>query len=193
MPVWALPDVLILQKEDKFLGYFVVQESGRRKGREPGHGYISEYAGDRKAVADAIPTLFNMYDFKDLKFWVPRYDTQLIRILTEKGIEHIIRNMPGHTMKRINFPRLMKRFQFYIEERIGIQKARSIQFIQDGDSFVIKFGDEEFECDGRKLVPILFGTYDNRETLFLPKTGEMADVFHALFPIPFPWPGLDSC
>jgi len=38
----------------------------------------------------------------------------------------------------------------------------------------------------------MFGTYDEREEGLMPKKGELADVFEALFPIPFPWPGLDS-
>lgn len=86
----------------------------------------------------------------------------------------------------------MKRLRSYIEERIGKDKADSIQFVQEEDNFVITLGSEKFECDGKMLVPIMFGTYKKQKQEFIPREGKLAEVFEALFPVPFPWPGLDS-
>jgi GNAT superfamily N-acetyltransferase len=192
VPLWIRPDVLIMEHENEFLGYLCVQESKKKEGREPGHGYISEYAGDRRAVISAIPTLFERYDFNDLQFWALHHDATFIRMLAECGIEHSRRNLMGHTFKIINFPRLMKRFRPYLEERVGIDVANSLEFTQKDDNFSIRLGDEEFSTDGRSLALIVFGSYDGREQELMPKESIIAKALNAIFPLPFIWPGLDS-
>ncbi len=192
VPLWMTPDVLIMQHEDEFLGYLCIQESKKKEGHEPGHGYISEYAGDRRAVISAIPKLFERYDFIDLRFWVVFHDTAFIRMLYEYGFECTRRNLRGHTFKIINFPRLMRRFRPYLEERVGLDVADALEFTQKDDNFTIRLGDEEFSTDGRALALIVFGSYDGRERELMPTEGRIAKAFDAMFPLPFIWPGLDS-
>ncbi len=192
VPLWIEPDVLIMKHEGEFLGYLCVQESKKKEGREPGHGYISEYAGDRRAVISAIPALFEQYDFNDLRLWASRHDTAFIRMLSEFGIEHSRRNLMGHTFKIINFPRLMNRFLPYLEERVGTALADVLEFTQKDDNFTIRLGGEEFSTDGRSLALIVFGSYDGRERELIPTEGVIAKALEAIFPLPFIWPGLDS-
>jgi len=192
VPLWIKPDVLIMTHEDEFSGYLCVQESKKKEGYEPGHGYISEYAGDRRAVISAIPALFEKYDFNALRLWVSRHDTAFIRMLSECGVEHSRRNLMGHTFKIINFPRLMNRFRPYIEERVGIDVASDLEFTQKDDKFTIRLGDEVFSTDGRSLVLIVFGSYDGREHELMPTGSTIRKVLDAMFPLPFIWPGLDS-
>lgn len=193
LPLWITPDILLIQKAEKFLGYLVVEDSKKKHGHEPGHGYISEYAGNRKAVVSAISHLFEQYDFNDLTIWAPRHDTELIQILSDRTIKSKKRNLMWHTFKLINFPRLMKRFRPYIEERIGVEVADLIEFNQIDDNFFIKLEDEEFSTDGASMALIVFGSHDCREQELLPKgDGQIAKVLKALFPLPFVWPGLDS-
>ncbi|MBM3235819.1 GNAT family N-acetyltransferase [Candidatus Poribacteria bacterium] len=193
VPLWITPDVLLMEKDGEFLGYLVIQESRKKEGREPGHGYISEYAGDRRAVVSAIPTLFEQYDFNDLTIWAPRHDTELIQMLSEQGLKSRKSNLRGHTFKLTNFPRLMKRFRPYVEERVGTKIADSLEFKQVGDNFSIKLDDEQFSTDGVSAVLIVFGSCDGREREFMPKSGKIAEALEVIFPLPFIWPGLDSC
>ena len=192
MPLWMESDVLIMEHEGEFLGYLCIQESKKKEGREPGHGYISEYAGDRQAVVSAIPALFEQYDFDDLRLWASRHDTAFIRMLSGFGIEHSRRNLTGHTFKIINFPRLMNRFRPYLEERVSLDVANALEFTQKGDNFTIRLSDEEFSTDGRSMVLIVFGSYDGRERELMPTEGRIAKALEAIFPLPFIWPGLDS-
>jgi len=192
VPLWIEPDVILLHKNGESVGYLVVQESKKKEGREPGHGFISEYVGDRRAIFSAIGFLFDMYDFNDLRLWAPWYDTELIRIFEVINIEGRRQNIPGHTFKIINFPQLMGKLRPYIRERVDSETVDSISFEQKGGTFSIKLGGEKFFVDGSLLVPIIFGTYDNREKEMMPKEGKIAEVLETLFPIPFIWPGLDS-
>jgi len=192
VPMWMAPDVLIMEHDGEFLGYLCIQESKKKEGREPGHGYISEYAGDRRAVISAIPGLFEVYDFNDLQFWVLTHDAAFIRMLSECGVEHIRRNLMGHTLKIINLPRLTKRLRPYLEERVGIDVANAMEFTQNGDNFTIRIGDEEFSTDGKSIALIVFGSYDGRERKLMPQNHTIARVLGAIFPLPFIWPGLDS-
>ena len=192
VPLWIVPDVLLMEKDGEFLGYLVIQESQNKEGREPGHGYISEYAGNRRALVSAISALFEQYDFNDLTIWVPRHNTELIEMLSERGLKSQRRNLMGHTFKLTNFPRLMKRFRPYIEERVGTNVANSLEFTQVGDNFSIKLDGEDFSTDGVSVVLIIFGSCDDREKELMPIDGKMAEVFDAIFPLPFIWPGLDS-
>jgi len=192
VPLWIVSDVLLMEKDGEFLGYLVIQKSKKKEGHEPGHGYISEYSGNRRAVVSAIPALFERYDFNDLTIWASRHDTELISILSERKIKSQRRNLRGHTFKFTNFPRLMKRFRPYVEERVGAQIADSLEFKQVGDNFSIKLDDEEFSTDGVSAVLIVFGSCDGREQELMPRRGKIAEVLEAMFPLPFIWPGLDS-
>lgn len=193
VPLWMAPDVLMMEHEDEFWGYLCIQESKKKEGREPGHGYISEYAGDRRAVISAIPALFDQYDFNDLQFWVARHDTAFIRMLSEYGgIECLRRNLMGHTFKLVNFPRLMQRFRPYLEERVGVDMANALEFTQKGESCTIRLGDKVFPTDDRSIALIVFGSCDGRERELIPQNRTIAKVLDAIFPLPFIWPGLDS-
>ncbi len=192
VPLWIKPDILIIEEAGDDLGYLVVQDSKEKRGHEPGHGYISEYAGNRKAIVSAIPHLFELYDFNDLTFWSQQHDIELTRMLSKKAIKSQKCDLIWHTIKIINFTRFVNRFRPYIEERIGTEIVNSLEFKQIDDKFIVKFENEEFSTDGVSLALIIFGSYNGREQELFPKSGKVAEILKALFPLPFVWPGLDS-
>ena len=181
--------ILTLRMADDFLGYLIVQIPTESKAGQRVSNVL-EYAGVRKAIVDAIKPIFGRYNVEELNLNIPFHDTEFIYVFEQKGLEPTTGSIPG-TIKIINFPRLMDRFHPYIEERLGKKKTDSIGFAQDSDRFTIYFGQEKFDTDGKSLVQIVFGTGDGREKELMPK-GEMSKVLVDIFPLPFPWPGLNS-
>jgi len=102
------------------------------------------------------------------------------------------RDLSGHTFRIINLPRLMDRFTPYIDERIGRDRARFLNFAQESDQFTITYKQERLELDDESLVALIFGTSQEVEDEAISRSGEMADLLQAIFPLPFLWPGLNS-
>jgi len=202
-PFWTKTDVLILQDDGQPLGYVITQEprdEGRGKGRVRG---IAEYAGVRKTVADSIKPLFARYSMEELIFFVPEYDVEFLHTLKQRGIQGDKGNLRGHTFRIVNLPRLMDRFTTYIEERVGRNRAAALRFAQEGDRFSISYKQDHLELDGETLVSLILGTHDEAEKKVISSAQrmqagmrtlpeEMAELLQALFPLPFPWPGLNS-
>jgi len=197
-PFWTKPDVFLLQEDGEFLGYMVTQEprDEKSKGRVRA---IAEYAGVRKTVANSIKPLFARYKIEELVFFVPGHDVEFIHILKRRGLAGEKGNLRGHTFKIINLPRLMERFTPYIEERIGRDKASLLKFSQEGGKFSIVYKDERLEPGVESLTMLIFGAHDEadpvrRDSQSTKKEimGEMGELLQALFPLPFPLPGLNS-
>lgn len=183
-------EILMVRMDDNFLGYLVVQVPAEVKKGEKRIGNVVEYAGVRRAIADAIRPVFNRYDFQQISLNIPFHDVEFIYTFKQKGFESTIGNIPG-TIKIINFPRLMDRFHPYVGERLGKKKRDSITFAQEDDRFTIYFGQEQFNTDGRSLVQIVFGTYDGKQRETITREGGMSKVLRDIFPLPFVWPGLN--
>jgi GNAT superfamily N-acetyltransferase len=190
-PLWTRTDVFTLHDDREILGYIVTQEPRDEKRGKGRVRAISEYAGDRGAVAESISLLFARYDMEELFFFVPEHDAGLLRILKRNGIQCDRRNLSGHTFRIINFPRLMDRFAPYGRERAG-EKADSLDFAQEDNKFSITYNQERLELDGKSLVILMFGTNDGAEKNIMIPTIEMSKLMKALFPLPFLWPGLNS-
>jgi len=181
-------EILTIHKEDNFSGYLAVQLP--RKEKEKRVSKVAEYSGVRRAIVEALKCVFDRYNLQELNFNIPFYDDELIYMFKKMGFKSAMVNIPG-TIKIINFPRLMKRFRPYIEERLGKKKADLLKFSQEDNKFTIRFNQEQFNTDGRKLVQIVVGTYDGREREIIPKKGKMAKILKTIFPLPFIWPGLN--
>jgi hypothetical protein len=191
-PFWTQTDIFMIQDRDKILGYLVTQEprdEQRGKGRVRA---ISEFAGDRTAIAESIKSLFEKYGIEELIFFVPQYDIEFLNKLDRMGIKGEKGNLQWHTFKIINLPRFMDKLAPYIEERIGNEGTKLLSFRQDGDRFSIKYRDKNLELDDESIVQLVFGTYDEAEKRIIDGAGEMSEILKALFPLPFIYPGLNS-
>lgn len=183
-------EILMVYLADKCLGYLVVQVPIEAKEGEKKVASVVEYAGVRTAIADTIGPLFNRYDIQETSFHLPFHDLEFIYILKQKGLKSTIENIPG-TIKIINFPRLMERFRPYIAERLGKKQSDRITFTQEDDRFAFCFDQEQFGVDGRSLVQIVFGACVGQQKETIPSKGEISRVLMDIFPLPFPWPGLN--
>jgi len=191
-PFWTRTEVFMLFSGHDVLGHIVIQEprdDRRGKGRVRA---IAEYAGARSAIADSIKLLFDRYKMEELLFFIPEHESEFLHILHQMGIRGEKRNLSGHTFRIANLPRLMDRFTPYIEERIGRDRARSLNFAQESDQFTITYKQERLELDDESLVALIFGTSREIEGEVISRAGEMEELFQSLFPLPFLWPGLNS-
>ena len=151
---------------------------------------VIEYAGDRYTIVEAMRYVFDMYGIDGLNLYVPFHDGEMIHLLRRKGISSTPINMPGYTIKIINFSGLMERLHPYIEERLG-EKADSLEFHQKGDEYRIRLGGEELTVRGSaELVHLVFGTHDEREKEIIPRTNTLKDLTY-VFPLPLAYPGLN--
>jgi hypothetical protein len=178
-------EILIIRKNNNLQGYLVIQVPGEKK-----ESLVVEYAGDRKAITDTINHIFNRYDIQKLKFNIPSHDTKLLYMFNQKNIKTIIKNTPG-TIKIINFSRLMERLRPYLKKILGGKKTDAIRFVQDKNKFSICFGQEKFSADEKSLEQIVFGTYNGKEKEIIPKNREISKILNDIFPLPFPWSGLN--
>lgn len=202
-PFWTKTEILMLQDDGGFPGYVIVQ-GPRDEKRGKGHVWaIAEYAGIRKTTADSIKPLIARYSMEELLFFVPGHDVELLHTLKQRGVQGEKGNLRGHTFRIVNLPRLMDRFAPYIEERVGRDRATSLRFAQEGDKFSITYKQEHLELDGRSLVALIFGRHDEAEKEIISSAQRMragmpalpermVELLQVLFPLPFPWPGLNS-
>jgi hypothetical protein len=191
-PFWTKTQVLMLQDDGGFLGYVIAQEPrDEKRGKGRVHA-LAEYAGARKTIADSIKPLFARYSMEQLLFFVPGHDLDFLHTLKQRGIQGEKGNLRGHTFRIINLPRLMDRFAPYIEERVGKDRASHLRFGQEDDKFSITYKRECLELNGESLVALIFGTRDEAEKEIISGTEEITELLQALFPLPFPWPGLNS-
>lgn len=186
--IWKEAEVLMIFREEEFESYVIVQKPEEGEARV---GNIAEYAGVRCAIVDAMKLLFDRYNLQEAVFHVPYHDKEFDYLLRQKGLSPDSGSLPG-TIKIINFPRLMERFRPYIEERLGKERTKKIRFSQEGDKSTIHFEQEKFSVDGRNLVYIVFGTHNGKEKEIIKESGEIGKILEEMFPLPFPWPGLDS-
>jgi GNAT superfamily N-acetyltransferase len=191
-PFWTRTEVFMLFDGDDVLGHIVVQEPRDDRRGKGSVRAIAEYAGVRSAIADSIKLLFGQYKMEELLFFVPEHDAEFLHTLHQMGIRGEKRNLSGHTFRIINLPRLMDRLIPYIEERIGRDRAALLNFAQEGEKFTITYKQERLELDDESLVALIFGTVHEIEGEAISRSGEMAELLQALFPLPFLWPGLNS-
>lgn len=108
---------------------------------------VVEYAGERAAVAAALPRLLRHYEAEHLRLPVIEGDAALEALLRQFGSE----GTPGvawGTLRVINFPQLMARCRPLLVERLGLAPAAALRFAADAppgsaeSGFTIAIGDD---------------------------------------------------
>ncbi|RKY00076.1 hypothetical protein DRP77_12145 [Candidatus Poribacteria bacterium] len=176
-------ETFVVLQRGELLGYLSVQPPV-----EPGVSYLVEYAGSRWAAVGAMGYIFDIYGIDELRLVVPFHDREMIHLLRIRGLEGVPVEMPGYTVKVINFVGLMERLRPYMEERLG-RIARLLGFRCEGERYLIRLGREELAVEGdADLVRLIFGSAEGSG--MIPETGELK-VLADLFPIPLVYPGLN--
>jgi hypothetical protein len=147
---------------------------------------VSEYAGSRGALVDALPSLFEAGNLDLIEFRVPGHDRELQHLLRRRGLETRPGTIEGHTVRLLDLPRLMRGLRPYVAARLPSAEARRLAFEQRDDACVFAFGDEEVALDLSRSAALVLGAPAGPRV-----GGELGRVLNSLFPLPFALPGLN--
>jgi GNAT superfamily N-acetyltransferase len=147
---------------------------------------LAEYAGSRAALVDALPSLFEAGEFKQIEFWAPHHDREMAHLLDQRGMELRPRTIADHTIRLLDLPRLMQRLRPYVAARLRRAEARGLRFEQRERGCVFALGDEKVELDLAQSAKLVLGGPGTPRV-----EGELGSVLNSLFPLPFPLPGLN--
>ncbi|MEM2849292.1 MAG: GNAT family N-acetyltransferase [Candidatus Bathyarchaeia archaeon] len=193
-PLWpgwfyVKPNTYILRCKFQNLAYVVAQPSAQKdsKGKTVA---ICEYAGSRSAIVEAIPWFFRKYEIEKLLVWVSPFDLEFKYLLEKMGLKSEIEDLPGHTIKMLDFQRLCRRLQPYFKAHLGSRNMELLNFRQENNVFTVEFQSQRFQFDSKMIVRLVFGSVE--EPLKISENGELAKMLKKIFPIPFPWPGLEA-
>lgn len=151
---------------------------------------ICEYAGSRSVIIEAIPWIFQKYGIEKLLLWVSPFDLEFKYLLRNMGLKPEFEDLPGHTIRMVDFQRLCERLQPYFEACLGSRNVELLNFRQENGVFTIEFRSQRFQFDSKMIVRLVFGSVE--DPLKIPEDGELAKMLKKIFPIPFPWPGLEA-
>jgi GNAT superfamily N-acetyltransferase len=167
---------------------------------EPGAGirHVSEYAGSRLALADALNTIMATNGIKELTWPVAWQDLEMIRLLQDSGYHGTTMPLYGHTLRIINFPGFMNELRPILRARLDENLLRGLRFEQSGpllgslgaDRYAIIRGSDRLELDGASMTYLIMGNADIEAEPITPP-GALAEVIPALFPLPSFLPGLN--
>jgi len=167
-------------------------------GPETGIRHVGEYAGSRSALVDVIPALMKTSNLQELTWPVAWQDLELIQMLLHSGHKGNMTSLDGHTLRIINFSRLMEDLRPILRARLGTNVLRGLRFEQSGpplggigtDRYTILRGSDRLELDGAAMTLLVMGNADT-EAKAIQAPGALAEVISALFPLPSFLPGLN--
>lgn len=173
-----------------FLGcpYHEVLDAGVR--------YVSEYAGSRVALVDALTALLATPNLQQLTWPAPWQDVELIQLLEERGYRSTVERLYGHTLRIVNFPGLMRDLRPLLLARLDASLLRGLRFEQSGpllggtgaDRYAIVGGRDRLELDGAAMSRLVMGSVEPEPAAY---PGALAEIIPALFPLPSFLPGLN--
>ena len=166
----------------------------RRNPDDPRTARVVEFAGDRTALAAALPILLERYGAGRLTLHVQGTDAALARLLATAGLVGTPNGTSG-TLRVINFPQLMERCRPLLVERIG-SGAADLRFEAEErpgsalGSFRVRLGDEVLRIpDLASLALYLFGT-TKEESPAVEGSARIAKLLAQALPLPTLWYGI---
>lgn len=180
------------------VAYVIVHQPNVTRARRPNQPFtarVVELAGDRAAIASALPALLTHYGTERVSVHVQAHDRALHAILAAAGLD----GQPGGssgTIRVINFPQLMNRCRSYLAERIG-SVAEELSFTSDErpgsalGGYVVRHGSDYARVsDHASLAVLLFGSPDRQEQVALEGSARVATLLRKALPLPSLWYGI---
>lgn len=187
----------MIERSGQALAYLFL---GVPYGLDPDAGirHVSEYAGSRLALAEALPSIVETGNLREIHCPVAWQDFELIHLLQKNGYDGKLAPLNGHTLRILNFPGFMKDLRPVLQVRLDNKLLRGLRFEQKGpllggtgmDRYTIIRGSERLELDGAAMTYLVMGNADAQAEV-VPASGSLAEVIAALFPLPSFLPGLN--
>jgi GNAT superfamily N-acetyltransferase len=182
--------------QDQLVAYVVVQppRPGRQATDVPTLRVV-EYAGDRAAVAGALPRLAKQYQALRVNLHVHGWDGALRTRLVSAGCQATPSPTWG-TLRVLNFPQFMERCRPLLAERLGTTVAAALQFEADeqpgsaAGRFTIRSGRRQLRLpDLGTLATFLFADPQGLSPE-LPEAARLCALLAPALPLPTLWYGI---
>lgn len=183
---------------DRLIAYILVHPP--RPQRQPADipsVRVVEYAGDRAAIAGALPLLAHRYQAQRVDVHVQGWDVAMHARLTGAGCPATPSPARG-TLRVLNFPQFMERCRPLLAERLGAAPATALQFSADeppgsaDGRFTIRHGAQRLPIpDLGTLATFLFADPPSLPT----ETHDVVDLsahLAAALPLPALWYGISD-
>jgi hypothetical protein len=181
---WQHPGLWLIEADGDPAAYVMVSaESPRDSSRKA--LIISEYAGARAAIVEALPAIFAATEASSIQFLVLGHDRELVYLLRARGAAPKERPLSG-THRLLDLPGLMEDLRSYLAERLAEADLERLSFEQEGERCAIAYGAERLDMSLSEAAPLVLGGSDAPQT-----SGDISRVVSAIFPIPFPMPGFN--
>lgn len=153
---------------------------------------VAEFAGDRRAVAAALPLVQQHYPVPRVRLHVLGSDAVLQAQLNAAGLGGMPAPASG-TLLVINFPQLMERLRPYLAERLGQAVAQALEFSEAPDErYVIRRGSDAIVLPGPgHLGNFLFGTVDPNADCAPEGDAALLALLRQALPLPALWYGVN--
>lgn len=179
------PDMWVIESDERPVAFIVLV---RHWGSEPG-GTVREaleYAGSRRAILDALPDICDAMGVSRVQFCFPTHDRELAHILGSRGAALTPATLPGHTIRLLNLPGLMRDLRQYLAELLPRSDLRRLSFDQQDTTCRFAYGDQAVELDLGQSALVVLGGPNAPEI-----PGDLGRVLSQVFPLPAPVPGLN--
>ena len=149
-------------------------------------GTIVEYAGERSAIADALPHLVARHALARLVLHVPAWDPLLSR-LEAAGAAATSTTQEG-CVRILHFRGLMQGLHVYFSQRVPDEILDRIEVTERGDTRAVRLGKDCFQtADLSTLTRAIFdGTTGLPEAEGIPAASPLGAFLRIAFPLPFP-------
>jgi len=180
----TFPDIWLIESEGRPLAYLALTRHSQREGRERSRR-VSECAGSRAALLDALPALCRAADLDQVQFRLLGWDRELAYHLGKLGAAPHPSRISG-TLRLLDLPGLMRRLRPYLAARLPRADLRRLSFAQQGDACTFALGEERLQLDLSHAAPLVLGGADAPQV-----PGDLGRVLSAIFPLPLPLPGFN--
>ncbi len=177
------PHLWLISRGETPLAYAALSSPWGRPDTE--FRWISEYAGSRAALLEAVPLLLEAEHTAELHFAALAQDAELRHRFHRLGLPVEQLTVSG-TIRLLDLPGLMQDLAPYVAQRLPAADVSRLSFAQEEDLCTFRLGEEEMTLDLSEAARIVCGAPDAPEV-----SGDLGRVLARLYPLPTIAPGLN--
>ncbi len=179
-------DTMAISDNDAVLAYAGMQRTRRESPDEPNRARLTEIAGSRSAILQALPPLFDRYDVDTVEIVTTEADLEMALLLQPYLISTQPQSFMGTSL--VLLPEvLLNTFEDYITDVLGKNRlswalsAQAITCHCDGQESMITLD---------KLGQLFFGVVEpDVDPLSSISEGPLREALFTIFPLQLPWYG----